>query len=112
MMLKIREKIISNKVKVADSLKDRLIGLMFLDDMIGFDSLLLKPCQSIHTFFMKYPIDVIFLDKNFNIIKVIKNMKPWRVSGFYFKASQVLELRAGSIQELESLEGEEIVCIK
>ena len=78
---------IIEKVKVAKSFKDRLIGLMFAKSLGEYNGLLISPCRSIHTFFMRMSIDVIFLDKNYKIIKIIRRMKPWRVTGIYFRAA-------------------------
>ncbi|MBF0359812.1 MAG: DUF192 domain-containing protein [Oligoflexia bacterium] len=63
-------------------------------DKEPFDGLLIESCTSIHTCFMQFNIDVLFLDKNNTIIKIIKNMSPWRISWFYFRARRVLELKS------------------
>ena len=55
--------IVCSKVKLANNIYDRLLGLMFKKQLNNFDGLLIKPCNSIHTFFMKMNIDVIFLEK-------------------------------------------------
>ena len=65
------------KVKEAKSFKDRLIGLMFKKN-INY-GLIFNNCRAIHTFFMKDSIDIIAKDKNDNIIKEYKNVKPWRI---------------------------------
>lgn len=100
--IKNKGEVVCSKLKIASSFFDRLIGLMFSSQMSGFDGLLIKHCQSIHTFFMRYSIDIIFLDNKYKVVKVIRNIKPWRVTGYYWRASQVLELPAGTL-------GEEIV---
>lgn len=99
MIAKIGDLVIANHVKVASTTIDRMIGLMFKEKMMGFDALLIEPCNSIHTFFMCYPIDVIFLNKNYEVVKIIRNMKPWRLSAIYFRATKVLELQAGTLPE-------------
>lgn len=91
--------ILCQQMKIASSFFDRLIGLMFSSSMVGFDGLLIKHCQSIHTFFMRYEIDVVFLDSKMKVVKVIRRMKPWRVSAFYWRASQVLELAGGTVTD-------------
>lgn len=79
------------KILVAESFVDRLIGLMFCSSNKSF-SLLIRPCNSIHTFFMNFPIDVYFLDKNLRVIKKIKKMKPWHITGLYWRSNAVLEI--------------------
>jgi uncharacterized membrane protein (UPF0127 family) len=103
---------ICDDIKIADGFVDRLIGLMFKKEMNGFNGLWIKPCNSIHTCFMKYDIDVLFLDKNNKVVKVFRSLRPWRMTRIYFTVSSVLEFKGGSlsskIQEGDQLE---VVCI-
>ncbi|MBR3628149.1 MAG: DUF192 domain-containing protein [Elusimicrobia bacterium] len=64
-------------VCVAESFFDRFKGLMFVPKEKAFD-LLIKNCNSIHTCFMKFNIDVFCLDKEFKVVKIYKNLKPFR----------------------------------
>lgn len=89
--------VISNNMKIASSFNDRLVGLMFKGPLKENDSLLINPCNSIHTFFMKYAIDVIFLNKKLEVVAIYNNLKPWRLTKIVFKASQVLEMEAGRL---------------
>lgn len=104
--------VIGKNVKFANNMFSRMKGLMFSSEMDGFDALLITPCNSIHTFFMNYPIDIIFLNKEYKVIKIIKNIKPWRLTGIYFKATQVLEFMGGTLNEsLQEGETLEVTCI-
>jgi uncharacterized membrane protein (UPF0127 family) len=58
------------------------------------EGLLISPCNSIHTFFMLFPVDVVFLNKKNMITKIIRIMKPFRF-GMALNSSSVLELMAG-----------------
>lgn len=110
-VVKCRDIILCRDLKVADDFFSRLIGLMFKSEMIGFDGLLIKQCNSIHTFFMRYKLDLVFLDKELKVVKVIENMKPWRATLMYFKASQVLELKSGTLNNRIIKDDQlEIVC--
>ncbi len=91
------DKKIASNVKHANTFVLRLFGVMFIKEMKGMDALLLDPCSSIHNFFVRFAIDVIFLDKNFRVVKVIRNFKPWRMTRIYFTARRVLELPAGTL---------------
>ena len=82
-------------INVANTFMERLKGLMFDKEMKGMDGLLINNCNSIHTFFMNYSIDALFLDSNNKIVKIIKNLAPWRITGIYFKANKVLEIKGG-----------------
>ncbi len=64
-------------IKIANSFKDRLIGLMFKRNIKN--GMLFKNCHAIHTFFMLDKIDVIATNKDDEIIKTYKNLKPWRI---------------------------------
>lgn len=88
---------ISQNVIEASNLINRAIGLMFRSHLEPNNSLLINPCNSIHTCFMKFPIDVIFIDNKNKIIKIIRGMKPWRFSSIHFKSKKVLELNSGTI---------------
>jgi len=88
---------LAQDVIVASSIFTRLLGLMFRNKLDNGKAMLISPCNSIHTFFMKFAIDVIFLDREFKIIKIIRSMHPWRMSWPYWQASQVLELPAGTV---------------
>ncbi len=78
------------KVKEAKSFKDRLFGLMFKKN-INY-CLLFRNCKSIHTFFMLDKIDIVATDKNDNIIKVYKEVKPCRIIIAPKKTKNIYEL--------------------
>jgi len=90
-------KVLANDLKIAKSFADRTLGLMFIKEMKGFDALLLEPCTSVHNFFVRFPIDLIFLNKDNKVVKLIPCFKPWRMTGIYLKARKVLELPNGTI---------------
>lgn len=77
-------------IKEAKTFKDRLIGLMFKKNITY--GLLFNNCRSIHTFFMKEPIDIICTDKKDNIIKTYKNVKPNRIIIAPRKTYKIYEL--------------------
>jgi hypothetical protein len=61
--------------------------------------LLITPCNSIHMIFMKFPLDIVFLDKNNVVIYLIKGIKPWSVTKIVKSAKSVLELPEGTIND-------------
>ena len=99
---------LSNNVTVADSLLKRMKGLLGKSELPAGEALWIKPCMSIHTFFMKFPIDVIFLDKRNSVIAVMKNMQPNRMTRLYPKAASVLELPAGIIETTATEVGDRV----
>ncbi len=95
---KVNGEIVCQKVLVTQTLKQRIIGLMFSDELPSqAEGFLISPGNSIHTFFMNYPLDLVFLDKKFKVVKVIKNMKPWRMTLIYLRSSHVLEIKSGTV---------------
>ncbi|MBN3040972.1 MAG: DUF192 domain-containing protein, partial [Candidatus Omnitrophica bacterium] len=63
---------------VADNFILRLLGLMFRESIDPDEGLIFYNAPSIHMFCMRFPIDVVFLDKNHKIIKISHSLKPWR----------------------------------
>lgn len=84
------------QVREAKTFKDRLLGLMFKKN-INY-SLVFNKCKSIHTFFMLEEIDIIAFDKNDNILKVYKNVKPWRIIIAPKGTKKIQELPKGTIK--------------
>lgn len=84
------------KIKTASSFKERLIGLMFKKNIEY--GLLFKHCKSIHTFFMLEEIDVVATDKNDNIIKQYKYVKPWRILIAPKNTKNIYELPKGTLK--------------
>lgn len=95
-MIKItyKGKIIATNVAIADNFGSRLMGYMF-QPRPHKPGIIFEPAISIHTFFMNFPLDVIFMDGSYKIIKIYRNLKPWRHTWFYFNSRKTLELPAG-----------------
>jgi uncharacterized membrane protein (UPF0127 family) len=74
---------------------DRLRGLLGTPPLQPGQGLLLEPCNSIHMFFMSYPIDALYLDAENQVLRVVPNLAPWRVGPTIRRARRVLELPAG-----------------
>ena len=86
---------VARQVRVASTSRDRRTGLLGVDRLAEDAGLWIVPCEAIHTFGMKVPIDVLFLDKEFRIRKLLGSVIPWRI-GLCLRASSVLELAAGA----------------
>lgn len=96
-------------VMVADSFFTRLAGLMFRQKLPPATGLLLVPCNSVHMCFMRFAIDVVYLDKDYNIIKIVNNLKPWIGLSMCSKAWAVLEMNAGEAERCGCEVGRKIV---
>ncbi len=86
------------EILTADTFCARLAGLMFRKKLSLATGLLLAPCNSVHMCFMRFSIDVVYLDKNFTIIKVVKNLRPWIGLSLCSKAWATLEMNAGEAE--------------
>ncbi|MBY0416138.1 MAG: DUF192 domain-containing protein [Bdellovibrionales bacterium] len=103
---------ICEKMVVAGDSLSRMKGLMFSEELPDCDGLLLNPGNSIHTFFMRYSLDVLFLDKKFKVVKVIRDLRPWKLTWIYFRSRQVLEMKSGSLnKEIKAGDELEAICI-
>ncbi|MCK5708570.1 MAG: DUF192 domain-containing protein [Candidatus Aureabacteria bacterium] len=83
-------------VELADTFLKRLVGLLGTKEFPYAEGLFFTNVTSIHTFFMKYPIDVVFLNKENQVCKVVDNIKPFRLVLGPFCSWSVLEMRAGA----------------
>ncbi|MDD5628380.1 MAG: DUF192 domain-containing protein [Elusimicrobia bacterium] len=89
---------VASRVAVADDSVSRSRGLLGRTAMAPEEGLWIVPCPMIHTFFMKFAIDVVFLDRELRVVRVLEGLKPWRVSPWVFRAHSVLELAGGRLR--------------
>ncbi len=87
----------SIRCRIADTFWDRFRGLIGSDPPPRGEGLLIRPCNSIHMFFMRFAIDVIFLDGELNVVKLIRDLSPGRIVNAVPGATQVVEVTAGSL---------------
>lgn len=83
---------------------ERMRGLLGAPRLKTEEALLIRPCSSVHTIGMNYAIDLAFMDKNWTIIKIVRNLKPWRMAACP-AAHMVLELLGGGIDRLQLTRG-------
>lgn len=79
---------------VAERMLSRMRGLLGRDGLEAGEGILLRPAPSIHTWFMRFPIDAVFLDGDLRVVRVVAEMRPWRMAS-QRGARAVLELAAG-----------------
>ncbi len=85
--------------ELAESAPARMRGLLGRDGLEPGHGVLLRPASSVHTAFMRFPIDVVFLDRELRVLKVSRNVPPWRARSCR-RARAVLELAAGASEPL------------
>ncbi len=98
------------QIKMADSFFTRFKGLMFRKEAIKDEGLWIVPCNAVHMFFMKFPIDVVLLNKQNEVVAVHHSLKPWRMTKPVKAAYSTLELPAGSIERFGIRPGIIIQC--
>jgi uncharacterized membrane protein (UPF0127 family) len=86
--------VVCDRCELADSAWMRLRGLMGRARLEPGDGLMLRPASAIHTSFMRFPIDAVFLDDELRVLRVREGLRPWRVAAAP-GATAVLELAAG-----------------
>lgn len=97
-----RNTILAENVQVASSLFFRMKGLLGRATFNDNEALIIRPCNSIHTFFMRFRIDAIFLDKQQRVVGLEEDMAPFKISRIFPKASSVLELPAHKISKTQT----------
>lgn len=94
--------VLADNLEVADSFLKRTKGLLGRSGICRGEGLHIIPCSSIHSFFMKFDFDAVFINKKNEVVYLNKNMPAWRVSKVCFSANSVIELPAGIINETET----------
>lgn len=87
---------VASHVRHADRLWLRFRGLMGAPDLPPGDGLLLDPCNSVHMFFMRFPIDAVYLDRNGVVLAIVSPLRPWHLGPVLRRAHSVLEVPAGT----------------
>ena len=97
--------VLAGYIEAAFDSKTRKKGLLGLNSVPDDYALILAPCSAIHTFFMRFPIDVLFVSRDGTVTKSIKSVKPWRLAGS-LRAYAVIEAAPGFIARNEIVPGE------
>ncbi len=106
-----RQLILCQKVYVADTFAKRLWGATKGGFGNSYDGILLRPCRSIHTFFLKHTLDVIFLDQSNRICRIYSHLKPFRVTPVIPSAQMVLELMGGALLPSMAQKGDIVIFL-
>jgi uncharacterized protein len=87
---------LATRAAVADGVWSRFVGLQFARSLPSDTGLVLLPCESIHMFFMRFPIDAVFAAEDGRVVKVGRRLRPWTVGPFARKALYCVEIPAGA----------------
>ena len=100
-----RGTVLATSLETAASGKKRKKGLLGRDGLAPGGGLWIVPCESVHTFFMRFPIDLVYLDRRNRVRKLRSSVGAWRLSAC-FSAHSVVELPAGTIRSTETRKGD------
>ncbi len=99
--------VLAARAWVAETSAERRTGLLKHESLPEGEGLWLAPCEAVHTFWMKFPIDVLFLDKKRKVLKVRHAVAPWRMAAC-LRAHSVLELPAGACRASGTAAGDHL----
>lgn len=91
-----RGHVVGDRIRVARSLRDRTVGLLGASRLEAGQGLWIERASSIHMWFMRFPIDAVFVDREGRVTRVVANLAPWRVVWWARGARDCLELPAGA----------------
>ncbi len=99
------------RLSKTESVVERTRGLLDRAPLKTNEGLWISPCNSVHTFGMKYTIDLVYLDRKQNIKKIVSSVKPYRMS-FCIFAKSIIELADGTAEELTLMIGQKMDWVK
>ncbi|HEX2911707.1 MAG TPA: DUF192 domain-containing protein [Chloroflexia bacterium] len=106
-----RNVVVADKAEMAESVWTRFMGLMGRKGLEKGAGLVIYPNNSIHMFFMRFPIDVLHVSADGTILKILHSIKPWRVGPIVRKCKYTVELPAGTAQANGTTEGDRIELV-
>ncbi len=101
-------KVIVNSVTKARTILERMVGLLGKKEIPNDFTLWISPCKSIHTFFMKFPIDVLFVDKQLCIVSLFNSVPPGKIIFGGFKSHSVFEMKANLLKQNQLKKGDQL----
>src|SRR5690242_9913395 len=102
-----RQTEVASCAEVADTAAKRNKGLLGRTGLPSGGGLWIVPCESVHTFFMKFAIDLVYIDRNKKVKKVRRRVGPWRLSAC-LSAHSILELPAGTVENTQTQRGDQL----
>jgi uncharacterized protein len=103
-----RGTVVAERTRVARSFRDRNVGLLDRDRLPADEGLWIEHAPSIHMFFMRFPIDAVFISGDLRVTKVVPDLRPWRVVWWARGARDCLELSAGAAERSGTQRGDEL----
>lgn len=102
-----RQTELAGSAEVAETSASRSKGLLGRTSLAAGSGIWIVPCESVHTFFMKFPIDLVYIDRHRRVKKVRSNVPPWRLSAC-LSARSIIELPAGTVLHTQTAPGDQL----
>ncbi len=99
---------LASDARFARSFWSRLIGLLGSRTLPSGAALVIEPCTSVHTAFMRFAIDVLYVDRSRHVVKSVANLKPFRMSAVLHGRCSVVELPSGTIAATSTAPGDQL----
>jgi uncharacterized membrane protein (UPF0127 family) len=106
-----RDTSVGDAIGTAESSAQRRTGLLKHEKLDEGTGLWIIPCEAVHTFFMKFAIDLIYLDRKHRVCGIVRSLRPWRMS-MCLPAHSVLELPPGTIDRTGTQKGDELELVQ
>jgi len=106
-----RDTVLGQEIELADTSAKRRTGLLKHTSLPPGQGLWIVPCESVHTFFMKFAIDLVYVDRKNRVRKVRHAVPAWRMSAC-LTAHSIIELPAGTARQTRTEKGDELVFEK
>lgn len=101
-----RDTVLASAEQWAVTSEQRLRGLLDHDSLGDGEALVISPCNSVHMFFMKFAIDVVFTSADGRVVRAISNLRPWRFTRIHFAARHAIELPVGVVDSSGTCKGD------
>jgi uncharacterized membrane protein (UPF0127 family) len=98
---------LASAVEIAGTSESRRRGLLGRDSLDPSSALVIAPCSAIHTFFMRFAIDVVFVDRGGSVLKIVRDLPPWHMAAS-LRAYAVIEMTGGSLQQSDVAVGDRL----
>lgn len=103
-----RGTVLAERAGLADSTMTRTVGLMGAASLPEGSGLVIDPCTSIHMFFMRFAIDALYVAQNGTVLRVVANLRPWRIGPISLRSRYVVELPAGTAARTGTQPGDQL----
>ncbi len=100
--------LLAEKALLADTPRSRRRGLLGTDRLEDGSGMVLVPCRQVHTFGMRYAIDVVFVDRSLRVLRVVEGMRPWGAGAPVLRGAAAIELPAGRVADTGTAPGDAI----